>query len=448
MKSKIWAIYILIIFISSCAGIQVSKDVPEDQTYTERIEVDPAPVPLGIDIEDNSSMEAAEDNGSDENTSIEPVGDEAPADSSGLVIPENSQEPTATVTTTPERYMHPELTEKQLLFQGALALSDDVQPVSRDEGPVYLYADLDGNLLGDIAFLCVKAGDDINASWESLSDYARLYNKEKQLVEFFLYPFYQTNGTIIAGEEIFIRRENVIGGTRIVPLHTWYSLPKALSFRFPTLDGINEEWIIFTGNRGFSRFTLKERPNTHFHVDDIDGDGYYEIIQSEKLYEEGRGYETFISWLRWVDKGFQKYRHINVVRNLRGFMEQSRSAIMEYDAEKFADTALGGYDGSIILLDDTFWDRVFVIEEGPAENSELIVKQEKLFSEIINEKEIVSIYFPEVMENPFELSKDIDPEFPILIRVASKDGENYYFSGKIKMLKNPFGEKQFSFVLD
>ena len=115
--------------------------------------------------------------------------------------------------------------------------------------------------------------------------------------------------------------------------------PYALEFQFRTRTGIEKELVILSGY-GITHFTIRENLSEITLIQDIDEDGFSDIIVHEQGFEEGTGFETFLTWYKWNLREYTEYRSTNIVRNLKQFYVVCAEFLRSGDYAGFLDYAL------------------------------------------------------------------------------------------------------------
>ena len=329
---------------------------------------------------------------------------------------------------------------RDLLVQTALEkLPPDLTPVLKDSGPWGIFHDLDKNGYTDYLLLVLEEEENPeHAHTDYLQDSLRLFDEDSSYLKFGVAIFYQY-------PEAVINRYNILLGNKLV-LQDFYfqeirlgrDFPYTVAVTFQTLEGTEEEWIILQG-RGISRFTLDYTLSKTSRIGDIDGDGLVDILVYQQGFEEGRGFETFITWFRWNGKNFVPHNRTNVMRNLRDFFTSAEEKIPSLgwercfdqclDSSQLADLRQAGRGGEEIL--SRFFQPLPGQEEAPP-----------LFR-----IDPVGAVFPRVLEDPFYYSRGGPLRFSLIVKVQDRRGDSFFYQGLLGMADNPFGKNQFAFVM-
>ncbi|MDR1931727.1 MAG: hypothetical protein LBQ57_02780 [Spirochaetales bacterium] len=326
------------------------------------------------------------------------------------------------------------------------------KPVTRGGSPLAFIRR--GETGGDtVVLLAVRTGDTRKAAFTYVSDFGRLFDSSTEELQFSVEVFTLSGDGQVTSKSIDAGAHRVCGSFSELPFPAQQAFPCGVSLVFPDTEGRRNIWILFPGGEGqpdspqYSVFSFYEQANVKALVQDIDDNGMFDLLLFEDIFEESSGYETYITWYRWNGQGFGKYESTNVIRKLRGFFERSRQLLLSRDWKRFFDYALLPRDA------DALWGgsaaasfrRIFRTQEGSSVGGDDIYNV--LFPQEAQESEITDAVFPNVVENPFPLTRDGPSSFPFTIRITANE-ENYFFSARLAMNKNPFSGRMFHFLPD
>jgi hypothetical protein len=195
------------------------------------------------------------------------------------------------------------------------------------------------------------------------------------------------------------------------------------------------------GSQGVSTFSVEQTPVTDSRVLDIDDDGIRDVLKAQAVFEQGRGYETFLTWFRWDGRRFAPHETTNIVRNLNTFLRLLEEHLADGNLSQFLTHALppeaqaggspAGGTADLVERRETAGS-LFRREDETA------VRLETLLEEF----ELASVAFPEFLENPFP-----DPGYRTSVtapvRIDTVAGNTFYYRADIVMSENPFTGKQF-----
>ena len=216
----------------------------------------------------------------------------------------------------------------ELLVQSAVSLLDeDHGPVIHQNTPWGLIHDLDKNGYADFLLLTLQNGNGAPVLSEDLMDPRRLFEDPPPHENFRVVIFYQHPNRVRKQYTIPLKNKLILQNFRFQEIHRGRDFPYTLSVSFRSTEGIEEEWISLHG-RGISRFTVKQSLLQTSLVEDIDEDGYTDVVVHQRGFEDGSGHETFITWYRWNGRKFEVHETTNVVRNLKLFFAHTQKAIL------------------------------------------------------------------------------------------------------------------------
>jgi len=318
-------------------------------------------------------------------------------------------------------------------------------PVHNNNHIIFLSTDLDRNGLDDVIVLYVSADHFSEADADLLSDFSRLYDITSKPFDCYLQVFFQFEGRITPVYRIPLGKKVVFDSLKQVEIKKDSDRPFAVSASFQFLDGSERDWVIF-GEGGISRFTMKESFSVKPEIRDIDGDNYIDIVIHQRSFEEGTGYETFLTWYKWDGSNFKEYKNTNIVRNLKNFLSFIRKYIQSHNWEKLLEHSLPSETLKELyskgLEPGEICTRIF--QPSTASEEERLQYSEAPPLIELNVKEVL---FPEILENPFVRTEKGDYLFPLSVRITAKEGI-FVYNAKIKIPMNPFVSRQYQFVVE
>ncbi len=306
-------------------------------------------------------------------------------------------------------------------------------PVMKNSHPMAIYHDFDDDGLTDILLVSVDRQGD--ADYEILSDFSRLF-RETATTAFFADLFVQKSGEMVRVFSLPLGAHFVLDSLSFVPLRKKRGYPFAAVVSFQMKQGYERQWIVFAGKSQVSLYSMKETLSSYISVDDIDQDGIQDIVSYERVFEEGKGYETYAVWHRWNGKEYKTYKSTAIVRNLTRFLERATELMIAGRWEEFVRFGVDPHEleGRKEKETSFFRGRIFI-------------PQEKGLAQEHVDWKIVNVVFPEILENPFKIRDKNGYSFLFPIRVLYEHGESLVFSVGVKLNKNPFAARQFSFIL-
>ncbi len=333
------------------------------------------------------------------------------------------------------------LTQEEITRQVMLSGRQGSWPVNQNGQVLAVERRLSESGYPDIFALFAAVPTLSDAALSTLSDFARLFKPDAHPIAFSLDVFLQQDGRLLLRHTIALGEYYVFESLRTVSIHRGANLPFAVSVAFQTADGSDDRWVIFS-DAGISRFLLHETLSRSSTVEDIDGDGYLDIITRERGVEEGTGYETFLTWYKWDGNGYVEHRTTNIVRNLREFMNRSAALISEDRVDAFLSTALTKETLSALrragLDDSEILSRIFRPVPPSPEGSS---------SQAPNLGRISRVVFPDIVENPFTQNGPGLFNFPLTARFVYADDSSRFFTTRIMLSRNPFVSPEFTFAV-
>ncbi len=399
----------------SCATADINNvndSAPNIETGNETI--DPAANTSSAENQEVSHAESIQN----ENTGIENINPDP--------VTDESVRPESVPLTTP------------VLISSALNLVPwNMRTVTENRAPLMIEHDLDKNGFNDLLLLAVEGDKDTDASFARLSDSSRLFSSDKDYYGYFLLVFYQIDGTLYLRYTIPVARQQVLNGMSQLEVHIGNDFPYCLDISFRTRAGIVRQLVILNGY-GITHFTIEENLSVITLVEDIDKDGYLDIVVHEQGFEEGTGFETFLTWYKWNSREFSEYRNTNIVRNLKTFFDRCSALLWSGDYSGFLDMA----------VEDEYLDKLRAAGLKDHEILEKIFKpadsEEWGEDNFFDRDGFSGVIFPEIMETPFSYADRGNFNHRVSVRFAA-DGESRICLANLKMNKNPFQQKQFCF---
>jgi len=331
--------------------------------------------------------------------------------------------------------------------------------------PFTVYHDIDRNGLEDIFFLLVEipggeAGKAMlpiqngRVSSAYLSDMARLFSEKSEPYSFHLALFLRTPDELISMYRIPLGTWYVFDRFEGFPLEEDAAMPFCIRINFQTHEGQESQWVAFSRYNKFSFFTLKDSISITMETRDIDRNGVLDIIEWRKVFEEGTGYETFLTWYRWDGVQFAQYDSTNIVRNLNRFMQKAGYLLSSGKWDQALRHILPAQlysDSQPAAAEDLFLE-VFpprTVEKQPGEPNRLSggIDEEELRSLLASDERVFNtVVFPQVLENPFAAGDGTccsGYQTRFSVRFIFRDGRSLVRECLVRMNSNPFASQQF-----
>ena len=333
--------------------------------------------------------------------------------------------------------------------------------LSDDTGqPLRIYHDLDQNGFDDIFFLLVEYPEEgqIDAppqppasalvherriAASDLADMSRLFSEEIRPHKFYLALFLRSSGGVVSMYRIPLSSWFVFEDFRGFRLDETRPMPYAVSISFQTHEGKMSQWVCFSSYNEFSFFTLKNSLSVTSETRDINNNGILDILEWRRVFEEGTGYETFLTWYKWDGTKFAQHDSTNIVRNLNQFLHSAGTLMSRGKWEQAFSLMLPLEDADMSM--GSLFLRLFTAlpekDSGPevddAALAAMIDRGERSFSSVI---------VPRVLENPFAgESQLVKParHTRFSIRFILRDGRSSVRECRVRMNKNPFAAQQY-----
>lgn len=331
----------------------------------------------------------------------------------------------------------PALTPELLVDSSVGLLTKGRIPVIHQGAPWGIIHDLDKNGYADYLLLTLHSDEGEFVDSGVLMDSRRLFQESLPYVDYGVAIFYQYPDGVIKRYTILLEDKLVLQDFRFQEIRRGRDFPFNLAVSFQTTEGTEEEWIILQG-RGISRFTVEQTLSKNSLVGDIDGDDLMDVVVHQEGFEEGSGYETFITWYRWDGREFKVHDTTNVVRNLREFFKRVEETVLAdgwysclsgcLDSEALAEFRSRGLENGELL------NRFFKPLEDQGAPPPLI------------EIDPVGVVFPSILENPFTYQNLSQQKFSFILKIQDRSGDSFFYEGLLGMSLNPFTATQFIFL--
>lgn len=356
---------------------------------------------------------------------------------------------TATSETAPEnRALDPEpppLSGQAMTKALFRQLPAHLSPIYRRNGDyIQALVDLDKNGREDLIVPIGERTGSGNLLFSEISDPAILYSGAPKQRRFYLVILYQTGGELILRYQIDLGREILFQGFQRRQIRTGEDFPYCLSTQFRTKTGIRDKWIILNGS-GISEFQIKTNLNTLSRVEDLDGNGYLDIIVHNFAFEDGQGYETFLTWYRWDGRSFSAYRRTNVVRNLNEFFDDLSRSLQTGGIGSAVEKMLCPQLYQKLKAEGLTDEAIFLKLIKPLDPEHF----RRIMTESGNNgkplEAIESVVFPVMMENPFSYEEQVPQPVTVPMRIETANYGILMFNTLLNLHSNPFTPPEFCF---
>lgn len=282
-----------------------------------------------------------------------------------------------------------------------------------------------------------------------LADMSRLFSEEIRPHKFYLALLLRTPSGLVSMYRIPLGSWFVFEDFRGFRLNERRAMPYVVSIAFQTHEGKKSQWVCFSDFNEFSFFTLNNSLSVSTEIRDINDNGFLDILEWRRVFEEGTGYETFLTWYKWDSKKYAQHDTTNVVRNLNQFLHTMSSLLsmgkwsqvfsMLLPAEQYQELRDENDSMGALFL------KLFPAQPGrddsePIDDAEikaLIDKGDRVFNTVI---------VPRVLENPFAGEKQgMKPDYRtrFSIRFILRDGRSSVRECRVRMNENPFAGTQY-----
>ena len=321
-------------------------------------------------------------------------------------------------------------------------LGELIQPpiyrVSSKGQPLLHLEDLDFDGVTEVLVPCVESDTEVDS--DSFSDFSNLYKRGKSAYPFFLYIYRVGREGLAFSEKISFGPRSVYGGIARIQIVRASPFPFVIVVKFQTLEGEEQEWLVFSGRSVSpgSRLAFREAFASKLLVEDVNGDRIIDVIVQEKAAEEGGGFETFLTWFRWNGRRFEEHASTNILHNLKGFLGRVSEILMAGEWQEFLELAfleedLKRYGRRNDAPEQVIYDLFGLQAFFEAQDSDAV--------EVL--KGLKEVVFPAFLENPFIARDERGSYFPLTFRCVGVDGVSFVSEIPLYMMKNPFGERQF-----
>jgi len=231
-------------------------------------------------------------------------------------------------------------------------------------------------------------------------------------------------------------------------------MPYAISISFQTYEGKMSQWVCFSNYNEFSFFTLKNSLSVTSEARDINNNGVLDILEWRRVFEEGTGYETFLTWYKWDGTKYAQYASTNIVRNLNQFLHSAGTLMSRGKWQQAFSLMLPLEQYQELMGDEEIsMGRLFLrlFTPLPEKDNGPEVDEAALAAQIDRgERPFSSVIVPRVLENPF--AGESQQEKParhtrFSIRFILRDGRSSVRECRVRMNENPFASQQYYFEL-
>ena len=333
----------------------------------------------------------------------------------------------------------PDFTIEELSNRVRTLISSSVKLLRINKNSLFLFSDLNNDNIQEVLALGVKP--DANVELSTYSDFSSLFLENRSPCSFFLYIFEYAAPEYILHGYIDLGLKYVYSGFDQIQIVKNSKFPFVISLNFHTYEGIEQEWLVFDEkNMPVFELSLKDTFSSKLVLNDIDSDGNMDIIIQEKGAEEGMGYETFLTWLKWNGRRFKEYKSSNIVRNLKTFLSDVKKLILEKEWQAVLNLCFNPQ--AISLYKSQGWSNTGIIFKAFGLSSVYDLNSDTSINILSSIKNII---FPEILENPFINEDSKGNYFNISFRIIDVNEIYVVSEMSLYIYDNPFNKNQFFF---
>ena len=341
-------------------------------------------------------------------------------------------------------------------------------PITENKKPVFIVCDCNND--GDTEFFVLFAesiseNDVSDISLDSVRDLRNIYMEEIHVRQFLLVVYkYNENGDekkFILKQKIILEDKGAFSSLKEIEIDKKNRI-YGISINFVTSIGMHEDIVIKRKN-SYSITSIKNTLSDSTRKEDIDADGIIDLLRYEKIFVDGFGVETFITWYKFNGEKYLPVKKVNTVKDLRSFLDDSRSYLeakrIDFFIKKTVAPPVLKKLNLAKISSEKIMQRIFYPVKR--ESSYLVD-----INTMLSSSEDIGFIFPEIFENPFRADNDGVYSFTTYVRVLLKNegiaiantdanpeaaavlvNEEIYFV-KIYMANNPFEENRFFFFVN
>ena len=315
----------------------------------------------------------------------------------------------------------------------------------REKGkPLILSHDLTGTGFPDYFVFFIQADNPAYMDAEYLSALGRIYRREVVPAPIFLACFSQNEDTLKQSFSLNLGELMALGAITPFPVKESRAGPFCIDITFLSVEGGERLFVSINEKYETSQLLFHDYSRHFFIREDIGEDGTMDLLVASQGFEEGTGYETFLTWYRWEKKGFYEFQTVNIVRNLNAFLSRT-----------------------VLLLRRGDWAGLISLGHPPAVSRTAGMTQDALFQSALkpfkpvlkttetpaeppfsHNKPPRDVFFPLFMENPFNLLAGLPASVPLTVRFESRNSESFFFNVRVMLQKNPFSQQQYFFLTE
>lgn len=318
-------------------------------------------------------------------------------------------------------------------------IEDFFYAVHKEGIPFFYLSDVNGDGVDEIAAVFVRADDFAGADIRNISREESSENSELKESRYIFVLFSMEFSDYKPARIIPLSQNS--GFCSLVPVYVSADT-SAFAVGFSTSVIFCEEWIIFKDDFRYSSVVLRNSSSFVTKTSDINDDGITDILEYAHVFDAASGYEIFLTWFKWDGEKYNKFKTINVMRNLRDFIEES---VFFLNNKAFNSFLYNGISKKQLdcfkkfLSAEDILDKIFLVPSGAAEET-------LPFSRFTENSEKLNVIFPDIYEDPFGFDENNICYFFSNVKVKKNNEEAIYLV-KIYMFQNCFYNRKFAFYV-
>lgn len=325
-------------------------------------------------------------------------------------------------------------TTREDLFESALMHSPEYTSavLNADGSPVAVFRDLNGDQRTDLAVVAVLSEPGVPTSAELLRAPSRLFDTSNTKPLFVIETYFAGDESV---QTVELGRKRALGEIELVSLTVHQDFPVGVLVQTRSLEGTETNLLVYSRGGTVRRISLQDTERERHQIVDLDGDGVLDILQSRRLPEAGRGYETFIELLSLSGTDYEPAGSFAVVREVSGFLDAATGHMTN---GRWADLA-----ELVEVTDTSVEDRISAAFVGVPDGESTAPR----FDYVSTGDSVTAVVFPAIMESPFpfpHVGRHVVLEF----RVECCGDFPRFYAATIRMSANPFSGPPFLFLTD
>ena len=231
--------------------------------------------------------------GSSEKSAVSASGDNLPAAETENPLAQNQDAAGQDSELKDNNFVFTAAKMNRLLREGIEYNDSSFYPVHKRGKIKYIEENLDKSGSSEIFILYAFAPSSAEAEQSYLAD-KRNFTEESLTEKYLAVIYTPLSDRLVKKAVLPLKHRSVLKDFSVEKLSADTSV-KAVMFSFSGEDGLSDNYITSSPSGKYSVFNLNSTLTEYNRIEDIDNDGILEILVYENLFEEGLGYETFIT---------------------------------------------------------------------------------------------------------------------------------------------------------